>query len=581
MENRLDETERRLRNSEEDLRSYKIEKGISLLTEETSQIIEQSAELEMLLSEAETELAVAENRLKYLTQELSDQDEMLGDVNSILNTPLLDELRKEIVTNQSKYLRLLSKPEYSPDHPELVSLSNQIESAKKQLNEEIQKATQVKAGTSDPLVYRSELISNISKARIDKNIAESKVETLLKSVENYNKRLSLLPDAEIELARLERNYRINEKTYSMLNEKFEEARIAEKSKMGKIRIVEEAQTPSIPIKPNKMMNFLIAVVLGLGIGIGTAFLLHSLDSKIRTFDDVRNYVSLPILGTIPYITVHNTDLDYLEKQIKNAEGEEKEELEKVKQQVEARLITNYAPKSSTSESFRMLRTNIVAKKEKDRPLSILVTSSGPKEGKSTIISNLSIALSQMGKKVVLIDLDLRRPVQHKIFKLDKNEGISDYLYDHEKEISFYIKKSNINNLDIITSGFIPPNPSELLSSSYLDEALEYLETKYDYILIDSPPIMAVTDSIILAKKVDVRVLVVRINQANKVVIKRIKEILDNVDSDFTGAIINGINPQKYYSSYEYNYYYYYYYGKEDEKTDGVLPKKSRQDKSVS
>lgn len=574
LENRLDETERRLRNSEEDLRSYKIDKGISMLSEETTQIIEQSAELELLLSEAETEYAVAKNRLDFLTSELSDQDKLLSDVNSIITTPLLEQLRREIVTNQSKYLNLLSKPSYSPDHPELVALKNQIDNAKRQLNEEIQKTTNVKAGTADPLVYRADLISSISKARVEKNIAESKVENLRKSVEQYNRQLSLLPDAEIELARLERNNRINEKTYTMLNEKFEEARIAEKSKMGKIRIVEEAQLPGAPIKPNKKMNLLIAIVLGLGGGIGSSFLLHSLDSKIRTFDDVRNYVSLPILGTIPFIRVHDSDIDYLEKQIKNATDKEKEELKQIKQQVESKLITNYAPKSSISESFRMLRTNIVAKKKKDQPLSLLVTSSGPKEGKSTIISNLAVALSQMDKKVILVDLDLRRPMQHKIFDLEKNEGISDFLYDHDKALETFIKKTKIDNLDIITSGFIPPNPSELIASSHMDEVLDILKQKYDYILLDTPPTMAVTDSIILAKKVDLRALAVRINQADKIVIKRIKEILDNVDSDFTGAIINGIHPQKYYSSYEYNYYYYYYYGKEDEKKDGALPKKS-------
>ena len=581
LENRLDENERRLRTSEEDLRAYKIEHGISMLSEETMKLIERSSDLELILSSAETELEIAIKHLTYLTSELTAQDDLLSDVNSILTSPLLEQLRNEIVANQTKYFKFLTKAEYTPDHPELLALNEEIENAKIKLNKEIQQITTVKAGTSDPLIYRSDLIQKISTAKIDQNIAESKVENLRKIAEEYSRKMTTLPDTEVDLARLQRNYSINEKTYSMLIEKYEDAKIAEKSKIGIIRMVEEAQTPKNPIKPNKKMNMIIAFVLGAGLGIGLAFLLHSLDSKIRTFDDVRKYVSLQTLGTIPYITVHDADLDYIEKMMKQSDGKERDELATIRQQMEAKIITHYAPKSSTSESFRMLRTNIVSRKEPNKPLSFLISSSGPKEGKTTIISNLAVTLSQMDERVILVDLDLRRPLIHKLFDFEKENGISDLLMDKSKKIETIIRKSKIPNLDIITCGYIPPNPSELLSSKRLDEVLSYLKQKYDYIMLDSPPTMAVTDSMIIATKVDIRALVVRISQADKVVVKRIKEMLENINMTFTGAIINGIHPQKYYSRYEYNYYYYYYYGKEELKKNGNISKISRKDKSVS
>ena len=556
--NQLDEHDRRLRSAEEELRIYKIEHGVSMLSEETQKLIEQSSDLTAMLSEAETELNVANNHLKFLKEELTAQDESLADVNTVLSSPLLEQLKQETVALQTQYINFLTKSEYSADHPELVALKKSIESAKIKLNEEIQRILKVKSGSADPLMFRSSLIEKISTAQIEQNIKSSKVISLREVVEKYNEKMSLLPDTEIQLARLERNYRINEKTYTMLIEKYEEANIAEKSKIGKIRIVEEARIPELPVKPNKKMNIIIAIVLGLGFGIGAALLIHSLDSKIRTYDDVRKYVSLPILGTIPLIQTDDIELDNIEQKIETGNESEKEKHKIILQQMQEKLVTNYSPKSSTAEAFRILRTNIIARKKNSECTKLLITSSGPKEGKSTIQTNLATALAQMEAKVILVDLDLRRPMVHTIMGFDKETGISDFLMDKSIRIESIIKKSNIENLDIITSGLIPPNPSELLASKRMDEAIEKLKEKYDYILFDSPPVIAVTDSMIMANKVDLLIIVIRIDQADKNVVIRMKELLENIKVDITGIVINGIQPQRYYNSSEYNYYYYYY-----------------------
>jgi len=561
----LDEYDRRLRSTEEELRTYKIEHGISMLSEETQKLIEQSSDITAMLSEAQTELDVADNHLNFLKEELTAQDNFLADVNSVLSSPLIDKLKQETVTLQTQYVNFLTKSEYLPDHPELIALKKSIESAKKKLNEEIQKILLVKSGSADPLMFRSSLIEKISTAQIDQNIKSSKVVSLRLAVEKYNERMSLLPDTEIQLARLERNYQINEKTYTMLIEKYEEAKIAEKSKIGKIRIVEEARIPDAPIKPNKKMNMMIAIVLGLGLGIGAALLIHSIDSKIRTFDDVRKYVSLPVLGTIPLIQADDIELDNIERKIAIAKDSEKEEHRIAYQQIQAKLITNYSPKSSTAEAFRILRTNIISRKKNSDCTTLLITSSGPKEGKSTIQANMATALAQMDAKVILVDLDLRRPMVHKIMGIDKEIGISDFLIDKSIQIESVIKETNVNNLDVITSGIIPPNPSELLASKRMDEAIESLKELYDYVLFDSPPVIAVTDSMVMASKVDLLILAIRVDQADKNVVKRTKELLENIKVDIAGVVINGIQPHRYYNNYEYNYYYYYYYGKSEEK----------------
>lgn len=563
--NQLDEHDRRLRSAEEELRLYKIEHGVSMLSEETQKLIEQTSDLTAMLSEAETELDVANNHLDFLKIELNVQDDFLSDVNSVLSSPLLEQLKRETIALQIQYVNFLTKSDYSPDHPELVALKNSIESSKIKLNEEIQKILLIKSGSADPLMFRSSLIEKISTAQIEQNIKSTKVISLRAAVVKYNEKMSQLPDTEVQLARLERNYKINEKTYTMLIEKYEEAKIAEKSKLGKIRIVEEARIPDVPIKPNKKMNMMIAIVLGLGLGIGAALLVHSLDSKIRTFDDVRKYVSLPVLGTIPLIQTDDIELDNIEQKIRTTKGSEREKYKIILQQIQEKLITNYSPKSSVAEAFRILRTNIISRKKNSDCTTLLITSSGPKEGKSTIQANMATALAQMDAKVILVDLDLRRPMVHTIMGFDKEIGISDFLMDKSTEIEKVIKKSNVENLDIITSGIIPPNPSELLASKRMDEAIESLKEKYDYILFDSPPVIAVTDSMVMANKVDMLILAIRVDQADKNVVKRTKELLENIKVDIAGVVINGIQPHRYYNSYEYNYYYYYYYGKSEEK----------------
>jgi tyrosine-protein kinase Etk/Wzc len=575
LEKNLDSISRRLRNSEEELRRYKLDNGIVELTGETEKLIENSSKVESMVEEANTERKIAVQRLSYLQGQLTKQDSLLLNVNSILSSPLLDQLRENVVTSQTRLAKLLTKSEYNANHPELKILNDEIENAKKKLNEEIQRVVAVRIGSSDPLVYRGEIIQQIATVQVELKSAETKYKSLLKISSDYNKRMSLLPDTELELARKTRTYSMNEKVYSMLVEKHEDAKITEQAKMGNIRLVESADLPSNPIKPKKTMNLLIGFVLGIGSGIGLALILHSLDSKIRTLDDVENYVNLPIAGTIPFIDLKDSDLDSIVEDIKQATGKEKEELIASHKMMTARLITHYAPKSPISESYRTLRTNILAKHPAKDCITMSITSTGPKEGKSTTTSNLAIALSQMDAKVVLIDLDMRRPMLHTLFNVEKENGSSDYLYDKSVKVEQVICETNVKNLDLITSGFIPPNPSELISSKRMDQFLEELKEYYDYILIDTPPVIAVTDALIIGKKVDLMSLVIRVTVTDRNVLKRVKEIMNNVHVNIAGVIVNGIEAKRYYSGYGNYYYYYSQYYHEDEDKNKKNGKKSK------
>ena len=377
-------------------------------------------------------------------------------------------------------------------------------------------------------------------------------------MDSYDKKMSILPDTELELARLQRNYSIDEKIYSLLTEKYEDAKVAEQAKMGNIRIVERAVMPRIPIKPKKKMNLLIGFVIGIGLGVGAAMMINSTDTKIRTLDDVERFIKYPVVGTIPFMSINDTEET---KEINMETGEELVSLNKNDSEgkkISSRLISHYAPKSPVAESYRTLRTNVMAKKQPG-PLALIISSSGPSEGKSTSLANLAITLAQMKSKVIIVDFDLRRPIIHNIFELQRNNGSSDFLSEESFNINTIIKSSGIDNLDIITSGAIPPNPSELIASDRANIMITELKQKYDYVLFDMPPIIAVTDAMIMAKKVDMLLLVIRVNNTEKSVIQRTKSMLENININVTGIIVNGIVHERYYRGYSYYYYYYYYY----------------------
>jgi len=460
------------------------------------------AKIDAMLEEGKTSLIVAEKRLEYLHSQLTMQDSLLQNVNMVLSSPLLEQLKLEIIGSQTRLANLLTKDTYKIDHPEIIELQKEVDRAKTKLKEEVNQILEVRIGASDPLQYRSKLIQDIAQTEIDKNVADTRVQSLKGIVLENNQKMTLLPDTELELARLERSYKLNEKMHAGLVAKYEDSKIAEQAKVGNVRIIERAREPKNPIKPKKSMNLMIGLVLGLGLGVGVAFLIHSLDTKLRTFRDVELAVNAPILGTIPYIK------------------------------------------------------------------TILVTSSGPKEGKSTSICNLGIALSQMDANVIIVDLDMRKPMIASMFAVEKEFGVSDFVEDKTHSVDKFIKKTDIPNLDVMTSGFLPPNPSEILSSKTIEVLIEKLREKYNYVLIDSPPIIAVTDAMILANQVDQMIVVVRVDVTDKEIIKRSLEMLKGVDAKVTGVIVNGADVQKYYSGYGYYYYYYYYQQKGNSKKNG-------------
>jgi tyrosine-protein kinase Etk/Wzc len=241
--------------------------------------------------------------------------------------------------------------------------------------------------------------------------------------------------------------------------------------------------------------------------------------------------------------------------VASTNGESEEILEA--RQIETRLVTHFDPKSPVSEAYRTLRTNIQFKNKQTKQHTILVTSAAPKEGKSTTVANLAITMAQMGNETILIDGDLRRPVIHSIFNMKKENGLTNYLIGNGT-LEEIIRPTFVDHLVVIPSGPLPPNPSELLGSDEMKKLLEELKKKFEVILFDSPPVIAVTDAAILSMLVDGIVLVIKAHQTHREAIKRAKSLLDTAEAKIFGSLLNGVNIQKTYGTNYYYYYYHYY-----------------------
>ncbi|SHH38196.1 CpsD/CapB family tyrosine-protein kinase [Desulfosporosinus lacus] len=224
------------------------------------------------------------------------------------------------------------------------------------------------------------------------------------------------------------------------------------------------------------------------------------------------------------------------------------------------LITHEETKSPISEAYRTLRTNVQFTSVDSKTKKIMITSSGPREGKSTTVANLAVSIAQSGKSVLVIDADLRNPTQHKLFQLGNFEGLSSFLVQDQEDSHNFIKETEIPGVKVLTGGPIPPNPAELVGSQRMKRLIEEVSEQFDVVLIDTPPIIAVTDAAILAQQVDGVILVLAAGEVNKEYAQLAKEQLDKVGAKILGAVLNkaDMNTSDYY-------YYYYYHGTDDNK----------------
>lgn len=528
----LEELRIKMEKSEDAQVAYERQNQIWMVDANQNTTTQKLEDLSKSLTDAQTELSKREATFELAHSPNADSlDAIQG------NTEIQDLLKKKSDLEQ-KYTETLNQT--GPNYPAVQDLAAQIKDIDAQIEE--RKKAVIEQVDSD--FHESQTRTALLER--DLNHQEALANNLAQKLVQYN---ILKHDAES-----------NKELYDGLLQKLKEAGISAGLRTSNIRIVDPALVPSVPTRPQKTRNITLAFLVGLVGGIGLAFFREYLDNTVKSPDDIQVLTGLPSLTVVPAF----------------ANGNGHHQLAKVSRHIgiggkrdESRVevISMQHPKSVVSEAFRALRTALLLSQADRPPQVILMTSALPQEGKTTAASNLAITLAQLGDRTLLLDADLRKPGVRRALNLPTGRelGLSSYLAGVSPLHEVIVPHESIENLDAIPTGPIPPNPADLLSSRRMGEAVEELRKQYKFIVIDSPPIMAATDAVILSALTDGVLLVVWSGETPKEAFTRSRDLLSAVKGRLLGVILNAVDSgaPDYYYSYRY-YPYSYGYGEEEE-----------------
>lgn len=460
------------------------------------------------LSELGTQLIQAEAKRKEL--EATYQKMLRAGKNSqeaetvpaIGEDAALRTLRTQILQAEQKIREMSGK--FGAKHPVMINAMGDLEVLTKKKDQEINRIIQT--------------------VKNDYELAQIRERDLRSQMEQTKNDAVNLNDKFVQYGVFKRDIETNRQMYDALLMKMKEQSITEETNPVNLWMVEKATVPSAPASPRKGVNLLLGLVVGLFGGIGLAFFVEYLDDTVKTPEETEGTLKVPVLGVVS---------DWQNKEAS----------------IETVVLDD--PRSVFAEAFKAFRTSVLLSSAKQPPKLILVTSSVPGEGKSTISVNLALSLAQSGKRVLLMDGDMRKPRLHKILNLCNQRGMSTFLAGASGGDS--LQKGPVANMAVITSGPIPPNPSELLTGEGLPQLLETLKQKFDFIICDSPPLLAVTDAQILSKLCQGTIVVARSQQTNYRMVAKALKSLSDIQAPVLGVFINGLRLKR--NDYYYNAYY--------------------------
>ena len=532
LQQQKNEKQLELNQAEELLQSFQEKGGIIALDEQASVLINQISQFEAQKNAAEIDIQSTDKVLKNLKEALVKQDPKMAEYLESLST---ESLFKAMQDQLAKYqlnrdMALTDKNINSENSPVIKEYDRKIKELQEKINEKLKV---IKAGifASSPDEVK-QISQKILEAEVKTQSLKASMNVLDTILKNYDTKFNQLPKTSIEFARLQRNRESLEKLYVLVEERYQEALINEQSQPGNVLMIDSARKNEHPSKPNRLLIVLVGLVLGVGIAFAYIFVRNYFDNTVKTPDDMQNR-NINVLSWIP--------------QIEGVGLNGSKELE---------FIVAKKPDSIPSEAFRAMRTRIqFSKIEKDSLKTILITSSAPREGKTTIAVNLAGSYAQSNKKTLLLDCDLRKPRVHSIFAAQRYPGLIDYLFEQVK-LEEIIRPTGMSNLSFISAGTIPPNPAEMLDSQQMKDFLQLMKNQFDIIIVDSPPIIAVTDSEILSTITDGSILVVSADATELDLLEKSVQLIKNSGSSFLGTVLNNFSYKSGYGSY-YKYYYYY------------------------
>jgi polysaccharide biosynthesis transport protein len=535
---KLSEQRTKLAAAEEELRAYKQKEKISapddadtFSTINLSRLNDEYLTTRFQRMEKQTRLAtMKKNRQARSAQGGNPAAESL---DAEIERKLRERLEAEYVQAQVD-LRNLSQ-RYGSEHPDIITLKERVAKISKELDGLGEPAARPDA---PPPVATETQITDL---QAEVNALTQKEAALSAALDDHKRQARTLTKAGAGYSLRKQAVDLNRQTYNDLLTRLNDAQLSSQIKTSAVKILDRADPPRTPIEPQPARNLTVAILLGLVLGVGLATLMENLDHRIKSPDEATRYLRLPLLTVIPGFG--------LSRGVVKGEGK-------------ASLVTISEPRSHAAECYRNLRTSILFSTGRPIPKTILVTSAVGGEGKSTTAANLAVVMSQSGRKVLLVDADLRRPSLHRYF-IRKGGGGIDRLLKGTCRPEGAAQPSNVENLDLLLCNEIPANPSELLGSDRMREAIEHFKSHYDAVVIDSPVVISVPDTLILASRAEAVVLVHRPGATARDMLRHAREKLDEVNANILGLVLNNVDLEA--SGHAYSHHHYYGYGTEPEK----------------
>ena len=505
------------------LQQYATKKEILSLSSGSQDISEKAlGDINTRFFEAKGRLAIAQARYEAVAKGSPES------LTEVLTSPLILELKKQYAEVERRHNQMAER--FKPDWPPLQQLQEELDGAKARL-----------AVETDAIARQ---VRSVAKADYSKTQAE--VANLSSQVDTQKGEVQRVGRDAIEYASVKAEIETKRKMLNDLLTRQSETETTsglKDSRATNIRVVDRAEAPRGPFKPNKKLNLALSLVFGLGLGAGAAFLFNYLDNTVKNEQDIQRHAGVPALGFVPlYQPLHAVEGDG------SAEPPQRS-------QYEADLACHGDSRSSFAEAFKSLRTAFLLASPERPPRHVVVTSCEPLDGKSTVATNLAIALTQIGRRVVMVDADLRRPRLHKVLGLSNDVGVSSFLSGNASAEEL-IQDTPIPNLYALTSGPVPPNPSELLASPAMDALMKSLEElgPFDHVFFDSPPLLQMADAVLLADRMEATIIVARegrtVNAALASGVRRLRQSRARI----LGAVLNAV-VEKFGGYYYYRYKY--------------------------
>jgi len=560
----------RLQQAEDTLRDFKTRESITSLEDESKEILQRITQTEVLYNQIQTDKDARQRRLTVIQKKLDEQKQNLASSMTQVNNPLTVRLKEKLVELEVRYSNLQVQ-NYPDNHPKLVELKAEIDQTKQNLIRTTLKLIDgdKPQGLIDPLSQLQKYLEEIIVLEVELQALSAQEDHLQKTLKNYSGYLKKLPNKELNLARLMRDKEVNTKIYTRLLEEHEQARIREAAATGSIRVMESAETPRVPARPRKLLNAIIGLFAGTVIGLLLIGAHESTKQAPRTQEEAERILRLPVLTLIPLI---KRGLTF------ELNGRHRE-----------RVLLGHEAAPSVQDAYSCLWSSLQFSNRR-RSLMVMITSTGPAEGKSTIASNLALTAARHGKKTILIDGDLRQPVLHEIFGMSCSPGLRNLVIEasqtwpahilpaetraltepatslaldlsSESFRSFHqtifpaldsaLQLTSTANLRILTMGDPLLAPDVLWNSPLTEEILSMLRRIADFIVIDTPPVIGIPDASIMARYCDGILFCVAAGQTEKTMLTRARKILEQAGNKLWGVVLNKVDPDSIYGSNKY------------------------------